>query len=282
MPTDPDATDAARDRGLAERLGYGVLDLRSGSGVGFEDVHRYTYLGERGLNPKAIAARLRRILDRPFTEKEALACWDEISEYHRRRRAETGEQILFEQAAREWDEQYGFAFRRRWWLTRPEPGQRQYLPGGRERGPTRVGRAAGLVLPELRPLLEAGFSVVDVLTHAAREPLPSARLALRRVPKKERATHYVRLVADLTGWRLSEEEAGRVWEEALKHKASLSERAGQDVPMERALVDYFKRLRLSGLDRAALWESGQSFAPHSGEHEPENAPSTEPGALFPA
>jgi hypothetical protein len=52
--------------------------------------------------------------------------------------------------------------------------------------------------------------------------------------------------------------------------------------MERALVDYFKRLRLSGLDRASLWELGQSFAPNSGEFSPEGAPSTISRPLFPA
>lgn len=281
MPTDPTDTDLVENPELRARLGYGVLDMLTSSGVGFEDIHRYTSMDSEAATPRAKADRLRRLLNRALTEKEALAAWNEISEYQRRQE-EAGHELTFEEATREWDEKYGFAFRRRWFLTRPEPGQRQYVPGGRERGPTPVGRAAGLVLPELRPLLEAGFSVTDVLTHAAREPLPSAKLALHRVPKRERNNYYVRLVADLTGWSLSEEEAERVWEEALKHKAYLSERAGHNVPMDRALVDYFKRLRLSGLDRASLWESGQSFAPNSGEVEPADARSTVAGALFPA
>lgn len=282
MPTDPSASEVVNDAQLRVRLGYGVLDVQSSSGVGFEDVHRYSFMGERALNPRAKANRLRHILGRAFSEKEALATWNEISEYMRRQEEETDKELRFEDAAREWDEQYGYAFRRRWYLTRPEPGQRRYVPGGRERGPTPIGKAAGLVLPELRPLLEAGFSVTDVLTHAARQPLPSARLALRRVPPQERNNHYVRLVADLTGWKLTEEEATRVWEYALEHKAYLSERAAHDVPMARAVVDYFKRLRLSGLDRVSLWELGHPFAPNSGEEDPQDARSTEPGALFPA
>lgn len=283
MATDPNASDIARDRELRERLGYGVLDVPTHGGAGFDDVRRHTYLADPALNPKAAASRLRGLLNRPFTEREALVAQREIERYRQARAEETGEQVSFEDAARQWDERYGYAFRRRWYLTRPEPGQRRYVPGGRERGATRVGRAATLLLPELRPLLEAGFSVTDVLTHAAREALPTAKLALRRVPARERENYYVRLVADLTGWKLSEEEAQRVWQEVLKHKAHMSEQAGSDVPIERAVVDYFKRLRLSGLDRASLWETGQLYAPEDpGDDAPEEARSTKAGALFPA
>jgi hypothetical protein len=282
MATDPNATDVAMDPELRTRLGYGVLDVPSRSGAGFEDVRRYSYLADPALDPRSLAMWLRHTLGRPFSEKEAQATYNEIEEYRRRRQQETGEELSLEQAAHEWDDRYGYAFRRRWFLTRPEPGERRYVPGGRERGPSKVDKAAGLVLPELRPLLEAGFSVVDVLTYAAGRPLRSAKLALHRVPKKDRPKHYVRLVADLTGWTLSEEEAARVWEECLKHKAYLSERAGHDVPMERAVVDYFKRLRLSGLDRPALWEHGQLFGPDEEEPDVSGARSTEARGLFPA
>lgn len=286
MPTDPKASQVARDRELLDRLGYGVLDIQSESGVGFEDVRRYTYLVEPELSPRATAQHLRQLLGRPFSEREARAAWDEILKYKARKVSETGEDLPIEQAAREWDEQFGFAFRRRWFLTRPEPETRTYIPGARERGPGPVGRVTGLALPELRPLLDAGFTVTDVLFEAAKKPVRSARLALIRVPKRDRSKYYVRLVANLTGWTLSPEEAEEVWAEALKHKVYLSEKLGHDVSMERAVVDYFKRVRLSGLDRAALWETGQLFAPNATDHDEfessDAAPSTKPGGLFPA
>lgn len=273
---------AAQDPQLRERLGFGLLDLPSGGGVAFEDVLRFSYASQPELNPKATAIRLTRVLGRSFTEKEARATAQEIERFRRQRAEQAGEELAWEDAVRAWDREHGHAFRRRWFLNRPEPDERRYVPGGRERGPTAVDRAAGLILPELRPLLEAGFGVVDLLFHAAREPRPSARLVLGRVPKAKRRTYYLRLVADLTGWDLSEEEAERVWEECLKHKARMCERAGHDVPIERAVVDYFKRLRLSGLDRAALWEQGRPFAPSSGLEEPDGAPSTAPREQFPA
>lgn len=285
MPKDLTASQVAKDRELLDRLGYGVLDIQSRSGAGFEDVRRYTYVVDPELSPRATAMRLQQVLGRPFTEREARAAWAEMLKYKAKRVAETGEDLPIEQAIREWDEKFGYAFRRRWFLTQPEAGERQYVPGARERRPGPIGKVTGLTLPELRPLLEAGFGVTDILFEAAREPIRSARLALRRVPKKDRNKYYVRLVANLTGWELSEEEAERVWGEILKHKASLSERLGHDVPMERAVVDYFKRLRLSGLDRVALWETGQPFAPNAADDGGEGeawAPSTKPRGLFPA
>ena len=98
---------------------------------------------------------------------------------------------------------------------------------------------------------------------AAKEPLRTARWVLRRIPRHERDRYYVRLVAGLTGWGLTEEQAERVWAEVLEHKLRLSREQGHDVPVERAAVDYFKRLRLAGLDRGALWELGQAFAPNT-------------------
>lgn len=283
MTIQSEAARTVNDRKLADRLGYGVLDLETGSGAGFEDVHRYSYLVDPELNPKATARRLSALLGRSFTEKEARATSDEIVEYMRRRQGETGEALSVEQAAAEWDKQYGLAFRRRWYLTRPEPDQHQYMPGARERTPGPVSKAAVFALPELKPLLEAGFSVTDILFEVAKEPLTAVKFALRAVPRKERNREYVRLVADLTGWTLSEEEAERVWAQVLKHKLYLSEKAGEDVPIERACVDYFKRMRLSGLGRAALWETGQLFAPNSTQYldDPRYAP-VKPGVLFPA
>ena len=283
MPTDVRTADVVNDRELLNRLGYGVLDVQSGSGVGFEDVRRYGYVVEPELSPRATARRLQAMLGRSFTEKEARATWDEILDYKLKRLEETGEDVPIEQAAREWDQRYGLAFRRRWYLTRPEAGARQYVPGGHERSPGRVDKVAGRVVPEIEPLLQAGFSVADVLTAAAQKPGSTARLVLRRVPKRERGKYYMRLLAKLTGWTLSEEEAERVWGEVLKHKLFLSERLGHDVPIQRAVVDYFKRLRLSGLGRDALWETGQLFAPDSTDHlRDSDAPSTAPQALFPA
>lgn len=283
MPRDLRASDVIKDEELLNRLGYGILDVQARDNVGFEDVRRYSYLVEPEQNPRAIAHRLRQILGRPFTEAEARAAWQDILRYKLDRLKDNDEDISMEQAAREWDAEYGFGFRRRWYLTRKEPVQRKYLPGGHERGPGPLGRTAGVIMPELKPLLEAGFSVNDILLIAARNPLRTARIVLHRVPRRDRDKYYVRLVADMTGWELSQEEAERVWVEALKHKLYVKEKFDQDISMERAVVDYVKRLRLSGLDRVALWETGQIFASNTPDYsqDRDDVPSSKPGALFP-
>lgn len=284
MRGDLKASDVVKDQELLNRLGYGIMDVQTSDGVGFEDVRRFSYVVEPEMSPRATAIRLRKMLGRPFTEAEARATWNEILRYKLRKLRETGEDISIEDAAKQWDKKYGFGFRRKWYLTRPEPGQRRYIPGGRERSPGAVGRAAGAVLPELKPLLEAGFSVNDILHVAAQNPVRTARIMLHRVGKRDRDNYYVRLVGDITGWKLSKEEAEIVWTEALKHKLYVKEEFDQDISMERAIVDYVKRLRLSGLDRVALWETGQSLAPNAADEIEDSGyvPSSEPGDNFPA
>lgn len=57
--------------------------------------------------------------------------------------------------------------------------------------------------------------------------------------------YYVQIVANLTGHEPgSEDEAKRRWHELLEHKWYMSERAGYDVGMAEAAVDYFRRLNL--------------------------------------
>lgn len=69
------------------------------------------------------------------------------------------------------------------------------------------------------------------------------------VIKKVRPDHggmyYVRLLANLTGHHVkSREEAEHYWREVLENKWYMSERAGHDVGLRTAALDYFRRLNL--------------------------------------
>ncbi len=263
MNPQPTAADVARDPVLRRRLGHGILDVETGSGVGFEDVRRYSYLASPELSPRATAVLLRRLLGRPMGKREARAALAEIREYGSGR-GEAGEDLPLEQAAREWDERCGYAFRRQWSLTEPELGQRRYLPGGRELGPGMLGRGVGLLLPGLRPLLSGGFGAAPVLARAAWEILPYTSQALRGVPRLERSARYhARLVGAQTGWGLSGAGAKCVGERVLEHKARLTEREERDVAVGQAAADYFKRLGFSGLGRSSLWDEGGGCEPES-------------------
>ncbi len=53
------------------------------------------------------------------------------------------------------------------------------------------------------------------------------------------------MVANLTGHEpQSQEEAERRWREILEHKWFMSERAGHDIGLRLAALDYFRRLNL--------------------------------------
>lgn len=56
---------------------------------------------------------------------------------------------------------------------------------------------------------------------------------------------YVRMLANLTGHEpQNPEEAERRWREILEHKWYMSERAGHDIGIRAAALDYFRRLNL--------------------------------------
>lgn len=200
-----------------------------------------------------------------MTETEAQATLAEIREFGRGR-GDTGEDLPLERAAREWDECCGYAFRRHWYLMEPQVGERRYLPGGRELGPGMLGKLVGAVLPGLRPLMEGGFSMPSVLTHAALKLLLYASEALRGVPVPDRSARYhVRLVGALTGWQVSGTEAQVVGKEVLEHQAHLGQRTRHDMSVGNAAIDYFKRLGFSGLGRSSLWEKGWRWETEYGE-----------------
>jgi len=257
MRNDVTVVEVVNNPDLQKRIGYGVLDVRTESGVGFEDVYRYSYASRPELHPKATAHRLQRVLGRAMTEAEARAAMEEIERYKRAREQQLGRELTFEEAAREWDERHGAEFRKRWFLSQPELSQRRIMPGAHEQGPGALAKTTTVVVPELEPLLESGYGVGDVLLAAARHPLRAMRYVLRVVPKEEKPKYYVKLIARLTGWELSEEEAQEAWQEILQHRQRLQAQGFKDVSLERAAVDYFKRLRLSGLDREAIWSTAK-------------------------
>ncbi len=74
---------------------------------------------------------------------------------------------------------------------------------------------------------------------------------------KQRTQSYNSLVA-LTGWSLPEEEVESLWLQVHEYKLRMTARA-KDVSVERAAVDYFKRLRLGSINRTTLWQAGYTF-----------------------
>ncbi|MBI2945719.1 MAG: DUF4032 domain-containing protein [Candidatus Wallbacteria bacterium] len=73
---------------------------------------------------------------------------------------------------------------------------------------------------------------------AAREAFRG--FVIRPIPEGESEQFYVKLLARLAGVTLTEADAEEVWQDVLDHKWYLSEKAGRDVGIQVAALDYFK------------------------------------------
>ena len=244
MPTDYRAPDVYADKVLLDRLGYGILDIAFAGGVGFEDVYRYAYVVRPERAPGFHSRVLLELLGKVIERSLAHAIWAEVLRHKWLLSEAAQRDVGIETAAKDWYEQYGKEFERNWYLSKPDLPQR--FPGLEERGPSLAEKAVGLVIPSLQELLDAGFSVVDI-ARAGMGLLGEAvgALILRKVSPQERERFYVKLVADLASYDLSQGEAQRTWREILEHKWYMSEREERDVGIQAAALDYFKRLKLA-------------------------------------
>lgn len=237
------APDVYKDKELLDRLGYGILDIPYRSGVGFEDVYRFGYLVQPEMAPYFYTRLLLRILGIAFESSLAQAMWAEILKHKWYQSEAAGQDVEIEYAAGDWYEKYGREFEREWYLKKPDVPR--IFPGARERGPGLAEKAVGLLLPDLKALWEAGFSTLDIFAATRSLGGRGFRLLVGIVPQEEQEKFYVRLIAWLGGYELSSQEAESTWREILEHKWYMSEKAGRDVGIQAAALDYFKRLKLA-------------------------------------
>lgn len=238
------ASEVYQDIELLRMLGWGIMDMERETGVGFEDVHFYAYLVHPEDDRQAVARRVSRLLGRYYPPAVAGPMWQHILAYRAVREREEGSQLRLDEAAKAWYREFGRAFLRQHYLGRSVVPRR--VPGVPERGAGLTERVVEFVIPELKPLLEAGFSVVDV----ARVTGPHLgrvfkSLVLRRIDPETKDRHYVDLIARLTGYRTAPEHCEGLWRQILEHKWYMSERAGGDVGIQEAALDFFKRLKLA-------------------------------------
>ncbi len=275
---DIDANEVYADQEMLNRLGYGIFDVTFGkSGVGFENVKDFSYVIAQDKDPKLYRGKVYDLIGRYFSNKLAKAVWDEFINHKWVLSERAGYEVDLQTAARDWFEQHGHDFLKTWTFRQEEIPNR--IRNEREPQRGSVSLVTGLLIPHVRELLKAGFSVGDVAWAALREAVPSGvwksvdgktkrrrlnltpRLPHRKAEKEsdpryytikklapedlKDGLYYVRLVAKLTGHEpQSPEEAERRWHEILEHKWYLSERAGHDVGLRVAALDYFRRLNL--------------------------------------
>jgi hypothetical protein len=291
---DINADEVYNDREMLNRLGYGIFDVNFGkSGVGFENVKDFSYVVAQDEDPKLYRRKVFNLIGHYFPNPLAKLLWDKFIDHKWVLSERAGYEIGLKEAAQDWFDNYRHEFLKEWTFKQANVPER--IRNRREPDRSLLGIIAELVMPNLRDLLRAGFSVTDIALAAISEAAhpghwrklarnkatrrhlklrPKVRLGKRpqlfefedggdrsdakwqdnthyfRVQKLEPADihegrFYVRLLANLTGHEPnSPEEAERRWREILEHKWYLSERAGHDIGIRQAALDYFRRLNL--------------------------------------
>ena len=239
MRGDIQAKEVYADRQLQERLGYGMLDVpfetHDGSfGVGFEDVINYAYVEAPDKDPKFYRRKIYDVLGRYFPNTLAMAMWQKIVEYRAAESLAQGQAMTVDEAGRQWFAHDGHEFLRQWALAQAELPQR--VRGEREPGRPQLAWLVSLVTPGMRDVLQAGFRIGDVMLAVGHEVVHDHKGLPYDIDLMAHLTHHA---------PTSKDEAAFILCDIQTHKWYMSERAGHDVGLRAAALDYFRRLRLA-------------------------------------
>ena len=192
------ADEVYKDRQMLERLGYGIMDVAWGnSGVGFENIRDFSYIITPNQDPKMYRRLVFAILGRYFHNALAKVMWGKFIDHKWVLSERAGKEIDLVTAARDWYENYGHAFLKDWTFRQEEiPERIRYTSEPKQ---DLSGMVAGLLFPDLRQLLNAGFTVTDIALAAARSrktPFPRQQHSWRsrmlrflpRLPARQRKT----------------------------------------------------------------------------------------------
>ena len=224
------------NRDFLVRIGYGIYDVAVGStdGVGFEDVHRFSYLEAEGEDPKLYRRKVFNLVGRYYQNDLARVLWFNFLDYQMELTNQHGYEITLEEAALKWLDQYGHDFLKTWTLDQPTVPFRMRNQAELSRSYADV--AIAYLNPRWRELLEAGFSLAAI-----------SFFSLVELTGRNRAKgdHYTRLVARLSGHpiRSAEETTRRQAEiEGLRHR--LSQDGSPLISKQEATIEYYRRLNL--------------------------------------
>lgn len=161
------ADEVYKDREMLERLGYGILDVAWGdSGAGFENIRDFSYVISPNQDPKMYRRLVFELLDRYFDNALAKAMWDKFIDHKWVLSEQAGKEIDLATAAKDWFEEHGHAFLKDWTFRQAVVPERiRYTSEPRK---DFTGVVAGFLFPDLRELLDAGFTVTDIALAAVR------------------------------------------------------------------------------------------------------------------
>jgi hypothetical protein len=256
MPNDPSADEIYTDREMLNRLGYGIFDVRFGhTGVGFENVKDFSYVVRQHQDPKLYRRKVFDLTGKYYRNDLAKEIWDKFVDHKWVLSEQKGREISLEEAAKDWIENLSHTFLKEWTFKQPQVPFR--IRSRREPRKGILGLVTGVVFPNLKELLDAGFTVTDIIWAKVKSLQPIAKprfsqtsqnkaepyLVLKRAERGD--FDFIKLVASLTGHKIAnQEEAQKRWREILEHKWYMSEREGHDVGIKEAALDYYRRLNL--------------------------------------
>lgn len=242
------APEIYKDKALLERLGYGILDVESSSGLGFEDVHKFSYLANPEQSPHFHRNLLHELAGRYYPDALARLLWQNLVAFKLQKEEATGRKTDLKQAASEYFSGPAHTLIHQWCFetTQPLPIRLNNYPEARL---TFASSFIRHILPGLRPLIEAGFNFGDIVRAAFRQRQTFAHYFTYLKNK-----FFAAVLAYLTGHAWSGYQATeKGWLEILENKQRMSERLGKPVSERQATLDYFQRLNL--LERVELGES---------------------------
>ena len=277
---DIQANEVYADREMLNRLGYGIFDVNFGSsGVGSENIRDFSYVVTQDEDAKLYRRKVFNSIGLYYPNDLAKLIWNKFIDHKWVMSEQVGQEVDLRVAAQDWFDKHSHAFLKEWTFQQPAVPIRFRTQS--EPGKGLLGLMTGAIVPNLRELVDAGFSVTNIMKAAISEKAnpgvwkdlekerdrhlrPNSKAATKNRQQKDSENHrqyfevqklapheitegryYVQLVANLTDHEpKTVEEAERRWCEILEHKWYLSERAGYDVGIKTAALDYFRRLNL--------------------------------------
>ncbi len=233
MRGDINAVEVYQDKELLTRLGYGMLDVPVGStgGVGFEDVRKYSHIDNEEEDVKMYRRRVYHLTGRYFTNDLSRALWYKFQEHKWVLSEQAGQEISLEEAVADWMQNHSHDFFKEWAFQQEVVPFRLRYTSEPQRG--WVGLTAGLVVPQIRELLEVGFGVPAIMWAVMLEVWGGPQY------------NYLRVVARLSGHRVKgQAEAAQRQAEVNQLEQYLSQQTGQQYGAKAATIEYYRRLNL--------------------------------------
>jgi hypothetical protein len=171
------ANEVYQDRETLERLGFGIMDVAWGSsGIGSDNIRDFSYIISPNQDPKMYRRLVFEILGRYFENSLAKEMWNKFIDHKWVMSERAGKEIGLETAAQDWFKEYSHDFLKDWTFRREVIPER--IRNNTEPKKDLSSLVAGYLIPGLRELLDAGFTVTDIIFAVFKTKISIRKLAI--------------------------------------------------------------------------------------------------------